>query len=244
MRSSNPIFRNDTFENVYQLQEAPMTVVGTVNKLLVMSLCLIAAAAAVFYQYSLKHFDYVNILTWTGLVVGFVLAIVISFKKNTAKFLAPIYAFAEGACLSGISCFFEAQFPGIVIQAISITMLTLFSMAILYRSQIIRATDNFKKTLFTATLAIGVFYLISFILMLFKVNIPYFTSTSNLAIGINVLIALVAAFNLILDFDFIEKGEQHALPSDYEWYGAFGLMVTLVWLYVEVLRQLARLRDR
>ncbi len=244
MKSSNPILRDDVIENTYAITDRPMTVSGSVNKLMLLGLILMIAAGAVYYQFSLHHYDFVNMLTWGGVIVGFILALIISFAHKTTPYLAPVYAFAEGAALSGISCFFEAAYPGIVIQAISMTFIVVFAMAVLYKLGIIRATEKFKAVIFSVTLAIGIFYLISLVLMFFHINIPYFTSNSPLMLGINIVIAGIAALNLIIDFDFIENGARRMLPSLYEWYGAFGLMVTIVWLYIEILRILSRMRNR
>ncbi len=244
MKSSNPLLRDSILEQTYALTERPMTIGGTMNKLMILSLIMICAAAAVYYQFSLKHFDFVNMLMIGGIIVGFISVILIAFKQNWTPYIAPVYAFSQGAVLSGISCFFEASLPGIVIQAISMTFLVVFVMALLYKAGAIKATQKFRSILLVATASIFVFYLVSFILMLFHVNIPYFYSNSPLAIGVNVVIAIIAALNLIIDFDFIEKGVQTPLPSVYEWYGAFGLLVTIVWLYIEILRLLSRLRDR
>ena len=244
MRSTNPIFREKVFEEAYSLTERPMTVSGTLNKLLLLTVIMLVAAMAVFYQFYLQHFDYVNILMVAGGIIGFIAIFVIFFNQKLTPYLAPIYAFAQGAVISGISCIFEASFPGIVMQAISMTMLTVFVMAMLFKTRIIKVTDKLRSTIMIATITVAVFYIISFILMLLSVNVPYFTSTSTLSIVLNVAIAILAAFNLLLDFDFIERGSKAPLPSHYEWYGAFGLLVTILWLYVEVLRLLARLRDR
>ena len=244
MKSTNPIFNESVYEQAYALTEKPMTVAGTMNKLLILSLIMIVSAAAVYYQFSMGRYDFVNILTWAGVIIGLVLGIAIPFMKDKSPYLAPIYAFAEGAFISGISCFFEKMYSGIVTQAISVTFLVVFAMAVLYRVGLIKATEKFRAVIFTATLAIGLFYLISIILFFFKVNVPYFYSNSSLAIGVNVVIALVAALNLIIDFDNIDNGVRANLPSYFEWYCSFGLLVTIVWLYIEILRLLSKLRSR
>ncbi len=244
MKSTNPIFNESVYEQAYALTEKPMTVAGTMNKLLILSLIMMISAAAVYYQFSMGRYDFVNILIWIGLIVGLVLGIAIPFMKDKSQYLAPIYAFAEGALISGISCFFEKMYEGIVTQAISVTFLVVFSMAILYRTGIIKATQKFRAVILTATLAIGIFYLISIVLLLFKVNVPYFYNNSTLAITVNIVIALIAALNLIIDFDNIDKGVNAHLPSYFEWYCSFGLLVTIVWLYIEILRLLARTRSR
>lgn len=241
MKSTNPMLRNDIYEQAYALTERPMTVSGAVNKLLLLSLVMLASVATVYYQFSLGRFDFVQSALIGGVIIGFIVAIVLAFKRDLAKYLAPVYALAQGAAISAISCVFEAQFPGIVIQAVSITFLVVLAMALLFKARIIRATETLKSTIAIGTLAIGLFYLVSFILMLFGVNIPYFSVNSPINIAVNAIIAGFAAFNLIIDFDFIEQGEKRMLPSSFEWYGAFGLLVTILWLYIEILRLLARI---
>ena len=244
MKSTNPIFNESVYEQAYALTEKPMTVAGTMNKLLILSLIMMISAAAVYYQFSMGRYDFVNILIWIGLIVGLALGIAIPFMKDKSQYLAPIYAFAEGALISGISCFFEKMYSGIVTQAIAITFFVVFSMAFLYRTGLIKATQKFNAIVFTATLAIGLFYLTSIILLFFNVNVPYFSNNSNLAIGFNIVIAIIASLNLIIDFDNIDRGVNANLPSYFEWYCSFGLLVTIVWLYIEILRLLARTRSR
>ena len=244
MKSSNPILSDNVLEQTYALTERPMSISGTMNKLLILSLIMIIGAAAVFYQFSLQHYDFVNMIMTAGIIVGFICAIIIAFKTDLTKYLAPVYAFSQGAVLSGISCFFEKVYPGIVIQAISMTLIAVFSMAMLFKIGAIKATEKFKAVIFIATLAIMIFYIVSFIMSFFGVLPPYFYSSSILSIVVNVVIAVIAALNLIIDFDFIERGVQTPLPSSFEWYGAFGLLVTILWLYIEILRLLSKLRDR
>ena len=244
MKSSNPMFRDSIYKNTYDLLEKPMTLSGTINKLLLLTVLMFIAAAAVFYQFSMQRYDYVGILTIAGVIVGFICAIIMAFKHNITQYVAPIYAFSQGAFLSGVSCFFEASYPGIVVQAVSITFITLFVMGLLFKAKIIEATEKFRAVIYTATAAIAVFYLISFIISFFGVNIPYFSSTSPIAIVINVVFAIIAALNLIIDFDNIDRGVKTPLPSYFEWYCAVGLLATIVWLYIEILRLLSRLRDR
>lgn len=246
MKSSNPIFRDSLRTQSYSLSARPMSVAGTMNKLLLLTLIMITGGAAVIYQFALKHYDFVHMITFVSVAVSFVLAIILMFRYDLTKYIAPVYAFLQGAFLSGVSCFMEAVYPGIVMQAVSVTFMTVLSMALLFKLGLIRATDKFKSVIVTATLAIFIFYLISFILMLFHVNVAYFSPSvnSNLAIAVNIVIALVAALNLIIDFDFVENGVRSNYPSEMEWYGAFGLLVTIVWLYIEILRVLSRLRSR
>ncbi len=243
MKSSNPILNDRVLEQSYAVTEMPMTVTGTMNKLLLLSLIMIISAAAVFYQFTLQRYDFVNIIMIASIAVGFICAIVIAFKPDLTKYLSPVYAFSQGAVLSGISCFLESEFHGIVIQAISLTLMVVLVMAVLFRAGIIRATEKFRAVIFVATLSIFLFYLVSFIISFFGVNIPYFSLeyTNNISLVINIAIAVIAALNLIIDFDFIDRGVKTPLPSSFEWYGAFGLLVTIVWLYIEILRLLARI---
>ena len=221
-----------------------MTVNGVVNKLGIMALLMFLSGAATWYQFSIGNIDKVMALMTGGLIIGFILALVTTFSKNIAKYTISLYAFAEGAALAGISCFFEAQFPGIVVKAVSLTFITLIVMCLLYSAKVIRATETFKSTLMTMTFSIMVFYIISLILSFFHINIPMLYGSSPLAIGFSVFVCGVAAFNLIIDLDFIEQASARFFPKEYEWMGAFGLMVTLVWLYVEILHLLAKLSKK
>lgn len=243
---SNPILNSAFEQRPYEMQSAPMTINGTLSKLGLMAILMTVSGCATWYQFALGNFDKVNALTMIGLVVGFILAMVICFVRKAMPVLVPLYAFAEGAALAGLSCQFEAMFPGIVVKAVSLTFITLFAMIFLYSTKIIQASEKFRGTIVTATFAVMIFYLISIVLSFFNINIPMMSVTdgSMLSIGVSVAITLLAAFNLILDFDFIERGTQNFFPKEFEWYGAFGLMVTLVWLYMEVLRLLAKLNER
>ncbi|MCD7739954.1 MAG: Bax inhibitor-1/YccA family protein [Candidatus Gastranaerophilales bacterium] len=244
MRSSNPVFKESIYEQAYPLTERPMTAAGTMNKLLILSLVMMLGAGAVYYQFFLGHIDFVSMLVTGGIIAGFILGLVAIFNIKLMPYLAPLYAFSQGAALSGISCFFEQSFPGIVIQAVSMTFIVVFVMAVLYKAGLIQATEKFRSIVFTASMAIMIFYIIAFVLSFFHVNVPYFYVNSPLNIGINIAIAIIAALNLIIDFDFIEQGVRKPLPSLYEWHGAFGLLVTILWLYIEILRILARTRRR
>ncbi len=243
---SNPILNssfNDRSET-YQLQGVPMTIQGVMNKLGIMSVLMLIAGSATWYQAAIGNYDKLYIITTAGLIIGFILALVSMFAKNLAKFTAPLYAFAEGAALAGISCFFEAQFPGIVIKAVSLTFITLLSMYLLYATKVIKVNDVFRSTLITMTFSIMIFYIISWILSLFNIPIPLLTNSSPLSIGFSVFVCAVAAFNLILDFDFINQASSRFFPKEYEWIGALGLVVTLVWLYFEILNLLAKLNRK
>ena len=172
-----------------------------------------------------------------------ILALIIAFTRN--KYLIPVYAVCEGCALGGISATFEAQYPGIVFQAVAGTFAALFTMLALYKMRIIQATDKFRSVIFITTASIAAIYIVDLIgRWIFHLHVPLINSASPLGILVSVIIVIVAALNLIIDFDFIERGEQMMLPKDYEWYGAFGLMVTLVWLYLEILRMLSKFNRR
>ena len=158
--------------------------------------------------------------------------------------MIPVYAVCEGLFLGGISATFEASYPGVVSQAVAGTFAALFAMLILYRTNMIRCTDKFRSVIFIATLSNAAVYLIDFIGGFFHMHVPMINAATPAGIAISAVICVIAALNLIIDFDFIERGSQMMLPKDMEWYGAFGLMVTLVWLYLEILRLLAKLQDR
>jgi uncharacterized YccA/Bax inhibitor family protein len=239
---SNPILNEKFASNERVLQGEPMTVNGAIQITLLLGVLLVAAAAFVWSKYTLGYTDLALMLMSGGTIVGFVLALIISFTKN--KFLVPVYAVSEGLCLGGISAVFESSYPGIVSQAVLGTFAALFSMLVLYRTGMIRCTDKFRSVIFITTASIAVVYLVNFIGHFFGMQVPFINSSSNIGIGVSLLVTVVAALNLIIDFDFIEKGAQSMLPKDYEWYGAFGLMVTIVWLYLEILKLLAKISDR
>lgn len=245
MESKNPIFRKmfSNVENDGLLK--PMTVEGTANKFCLLSLFVLATAAITWYQYTIGRTDLGDILGMGGFVLGIIFGLIIAFRPKTAPTLAPVYAICEGALVGWISFWFEAQFPGVVIKAVFTTFLVALSVGILYRMRIIKATEKFKSILISATTAIGLFYLISIILAFCGVHLSYFASANTPAfILLNLGIAVIASLNLIIDFDFIEKGEQTGIPETYEWFGAHGLIVTLVWMYIEILRLLARLSKK
>ena len=179
-----------------------------------------------------------------GFVVSIISFIVIMFNKNSLRFMAPIYALGEGAVLGGVSAMTEQAYPGIAMQAVGATLISLFSMLVLYRAGVIKCSEKFRSVILIATLSIAGIYLIQFIGHFFHMSIPQIFTSSNIGIGFSIFVVAIAALNLIIDFDFIEKGSQYLLPKNMEWYGAFGLMVTLVWLYIEILNLLAKMRDR
>jgi uncharacterized YccA/Bax inhibitor family protein len=240
---SNPILNDNRFNEQERILEGmPMTINGTIQITAFLGLLLICAASFVWSRISAGYTDMGMMLTGGGFIVGFILALIISFTRN--KILIPIYAVCEGCALGGLSAILEAQFPGIVIQAVASTFAALFTMLALYKMRLIQATDKFRSVIFISTASIAAVYLVDIIGSFFGLHVPLINSSSAGGIAITLLIVVIAALNLILDFEFIEKGEQMMLPKDFEWYGAFGLMVTLVWLYVEILRLLSKINRR
>jgi uncharacterized YccA/Bax inhibitor family protein len=243
MRSGNPALQADTFTRVRAYPGAEvMTLGGTVNKT-ALSLGILLVAAA--YVWNRGPADpAVRVFVMGGALGGLVVALVTAFKQVWAPYTTPIYAALEGLALGGISVVFEAVYPGIVSQAVFLTFGTLGALLLAYRSGLIRATENFKLGVFAATGGIALVYLLSFVLGIFGVSIPLIHSSGLFGILFSVFVVVIAALNLVLDFDFIEKGVERGAPKYMEWYGAFGLLVTLVWLYLEILRLLARLQSR
>ncbi len=223
-----------------------MTASGTASAALLLMLLLVASAMFGWSSVSESVEGAVTFPGWAlaGALFGFVCAIVLTFKPKLARVLAPVYAIAEGVFVGAISKVFNTAYDGIVIQAVGITLGVFVTMLVLYRTGVIRVTDKMRRTIIGATLGIAIFYGVSFLLSLFGMNISFFNSSSPMSIGFSFLVAGLAAMNLALDFDFIERGEASGLPKYMEWYAAFGLMVTIVWLYLEILRLLAKLRDR
>jgi uncharacterized YccA/Bax inhibitor family protein len=179
-----------------------------------------------------------------GGIGGFIAALVTIFKKEWSPITAPIYALLEGLALGGISAVFELRYPGIAMQAVGLTFGTLFVLLLAYHSGLIPVTEKFKLGVVAATGGIAVFYLVEFVLGFFGVHFAAINGSGLLGIGFSVVVVIVAALNLVLDFDFIESGVNAGAPKYMEWYGAFGLIVTLVWLYLEILRLLAKLNSR
>ncbi|MBX3710929.1 MAG: Bax inhibitor-1/YccA family protein [Lysobacter sp.] len=254
MRSGNPVLKDSTFLDlssgtVYPGSANAMTLNGTVNKTGFMLLLLTLTAAFSWSQAVVQTPDGPMLAPGAMLYIlgggigGFVLAMITIFKKEWSPVLAPAYALVEGLFLGAISAFFEARFPGIVIQAVMLTFGTLFALLFAYRSGLIKATENFKLGVAAATGGIFLIYVASFVLGLFGIRVPYIHESGIIGIGFSLFVVVIAALNLVLDFDFIESGVEAGAPKYMEWFGAFGLMVTLVWLYVEFLRLLAKLRD-
>jgi uncharacterized YccA/Bax inhibitor family protein len=244
MRTSNPVLSEKGFAGFGVVGER-MTLQGTVNKTGILLLCAIASAAWTWHLF-IQSQSAATVLPWLwiGTIGGFVCALITTFKKEWAGVTAPAYAILEGLALGGISSVLELRFPGIAIQSVSLTFGTLLVLLLAYRSGLIPVTQNFKLGIVAATGAIMLFYLVQFVLGFFGVHFTAVNGSGPIGIGISLIIVGIAALNLVLDFDFIENGARMGAPKYMEWYGAFGLMVTLVWLYLEILRLLTKLRGR
>ena len=225
-----------------------MTVQGTISKIALLLALVVAGAVFTWAKVmgGIETGNLVGIRGWMigGSVAAFVLAMIIVFKKNLAPILSPVYAICEGLCIGAISAYFEVLFSGLVMRAVLLTFSVLFAMLFMYRMQIIKVTQRFRAIVLAATVGIAVAYLISLILSLFGVNMGFILGGGSFGLIISVVVVAIAALNLVLDFDFIEQGSQAGMPSYFEWYGAFGLMVTLIWLYIEILHLLAIVAGR
>jgi uncharacterized YccA/Bax inhibitor family protein len=249
LKTGNPAFTmaGNVFDDwaIADRRSTSMTVSGTATKALGLMVVLTICAAISWNQVTDGTFS-TGTLAISG-IVGFVIAMVTAFKPTWAPFTSPVYAACQGFFLGALSNLMNMRFPGIAAQAVGLTFATAFGMMFLYSSRIIRVTEGFKRAVIAATFALCAVYLVTFLLRMFGVEVPYIHSTGGnpmIGIGISLVCVGLAAMNLLLDFDFIESHARAGSPKSMEWYGAFGLMVTLVWLYIELLRLLAKLSDR
>ena len=244
-RSGNPAFSKG-FEVNENITGEVMTLNGTVNKTgILLGILVLTAVYTWNLFFQTGNPAAVMPIAIGGAIGGFVLALITIFKKAWSPYTAPIYAALEGLFLGGISAIFEYQYPGIVIQATGLTLGTLASLLVLYKLGIIKPTENFRLMIVSATMGIAVLYLISMIMNMFgSSGIGFIHSNGLFGIGFSLFVVAIAALNLVLDFDFIEQGSELGAPKYMEWFGAFSLMVTLIWLYLEMLRLLAKLRSR
>ena len=252
IRSGNPALRDSTFLDlgsgaVVSRDAGAMSLNGTINKTGVLLLLTVMTAAFAWNQ---VQFDAdgraigAGLYLWGGLIGGFILALITIFKKTWAPVTAPLYALVEGFFLGAISATFNYMYEGIVIQAVMLTFGTLFALLFAYRSGWIKVTDNFRLGVVAATGGIMLVYLASIVMNMFGSGIPFIHESGLIGIGFSLFVIVIASLNLVLDFDFIETGVEQGAPKYMEWYGAFGLMVTLVWLYIEFLRLLSKLNSR
>lgn len=238
MRSGNPSLTRNTFESYagHAYVDNQMTIQGTVNKTFILLVLIVVGASFTWSQYFTGQNVAPHVVA--GVIGSLIVALVTIFVKRLAPVLSPIYAILEGLVIGGVSAMYEAQFEGITFMAVSLTFSILLGLLLVYKSGLIKVTHNFRLGVAAATLGVMLTYLLSFILGFFGIQVPLIHETGTIGIIVSVVIVIIAALNLVLDFDFIERGAEVGAPKYMEWYGAFGLMVTLVWLYLEILRLL------
>ena len=248
MRTSNPALSEKTFQGLDSV-DGQMTLQGVVNKSVIL-LFLVFSSAIFTWTNTFPNGWGAELspqIPWwyiPGVFVGLGLGIFISFRKPMAPYLAPVYALLEGLILGTISALFEYKYPGIVLQAVMGTLGTFLVLLIAYRFEFIKATENFKLGVVAATGGIAIVYLVDLVLLAFGMRVPFIHEAGPIGIAVSVFTCSIAALNLVLDFDFIEDGVRSGAPKYMEWYSAFGLLVTLIWLYLEILRLLAKLRKK
>jgi len=240
MRSSNPALSNKVFQRVMS-GEGSMSIEGTVNKTGILLALVILSAGLTWNSTAAGGLSPLVILGGIG---GFITALITIFKQTASPITAPIYAVCQGLFLGGLSALFERQYPGIVTQAVGLTFGVAFCLLGAYKSGMIKVTENFRMGVAAATGGLFLFYMVTFILGLFGMQFTSIFGSSLLGIGFSLFVVGIAALNLVMDFDFIERAAEQGAPKYMEWYGAFGLMVTLIWLYMEILRLLSKLRGR
>ncbi|WP_203332889.1 Bax inhibitor-1/YccA family protein [Planococcus beigongshangi] len=244
MRSGNPSLKKDAFENFDNSGSGEtMTIGGTVNKTLILILLVLITFVYSWNQFATSP-ENVLPLILIGAIGGLLIALITIFVPKASPFIAPLYALLEGLFLGAVSAQYEAQYGGIVFQAILLTIAVLVSLLLAYKSGLIKVTQNFRLGVVAATGAIFLVYVISFIGRFLGFSVPFLHEASPIGIAISIVIVIIAALNLVLDFDYIEHASANRVPKYFEWYGAFGLLVTLVWLYLEILRLLSKIRSR
>ncbi|MGA2570419.1 MAG: Bax inhibitor-1/YccA family protein [Terracidiphilus sp.] len=254
IKTSNPALGQNTFSDFQRSQyggslvdaSERMTLNGTINKTGILLLCAVATAAWTWNSFmGTRNMSFAGPAIVIGAFGGLIFALITAFKKAWSPVTAPIYALLEGLVLGGLSAIFELRYPGIAMEAVGLTFATLFVLLLAYKSGLIKVTQKFRLGVVAATGGIFLFYMAQMLLGFF--HIPLFTSVYGsgiVGIGFSLIVVAVAALNLVLDFDFVEQGVAYGVPKYMEWYAAFGIVVTLVWLYLEILRLLAKMRSR
>ena len=239
MRSGNPALNKNTFKNLSSTTSETMTIDGTVNKTAISLIILLFCA---YYTYSTANTGFIMI----GFIGGFITALVTIFKKALSPYTVPLYAVFEGLALGGISAVYNHMYKGIVQQAIFLTFGIFAALLFAYKTKIIQPSENFKLGVFAATGGIAAVYIVSFIMSFFGGGLSIMNphNSSLISIGFSLFVVIIASLNLVLDFDFIEEAAENNIPKYMEWYASFGLLVTLIWLYLEILRLLSKLQSR
>jgi uncharacterized YccA/Bax inhibitor family protein len=243
MATANPAMNPAVYQRAgrAELSTNVMTLQGAVGKTAILLVILALTAAYTWSQAVAGNRGLAYGLLIAGSIGGFITSLVTIFRPKSSPISAPIYAACEGLVLGGISAVFEAAYPGIVMEAVSLSIGVLAMMLLLYGTGIIRATEKFKIGLVAATGAICLVYLVDMVVSFFGTRLPFIHESGTVGIGFSVVVVIIAALNLILDFDFIEQGVKLQAPKYMEWYGGFSLLVTLVWMYLEILRLLAKM---
>jgi uncharacterized YccA/Bax inhibitor family protein len=246
-RSSNPALSDKIFDKAGTADRSEaMTIQGTVDKLFILTVLLSVAAA---YSWHLMGTPEMMVqamgLLMGGALIAFVVGLVICFKMSWAPVLAPVYALCEGLLLGCISAVYEKMYNGIVVQSLGLTLAVLLILLFAYKTRLIKVTDHLRAGIIAATGAICLLYVAEMVLRgFFHYQIPVINDATPIGIGFSLLVVFIASMNLVLDFDFIERGAEDGAPKYMEWYGAFGLLVTLIWVYLEILRLLSKMRRR
>ncbi|WP_339062391.1 Bax inhibitor-1/YccA family protein [Tepidibacillus marianensis] len=241
MRSSNPVLKRLTREEEFDFSQR-MTVNGTINKAMILFIIVVGSAYVLWNRYMQGGVDSIGSWMMIGLIGGLVAALTMAFVPRMASVLAPVYAVFEGMALGGLSAMYEQRYAGITMQAVGLTFGVFAVMLMIYRFRLIRVTDKLRKMVIGATFGILLVYIVDMIMGIFGSQFTFIHDSSPLSIGISLVVVAIAAFNFVLDFDMIEQGSKMGIPKYMEWYGAFSLIVTLVWLYVEILDLLRKLR--
>jgi uncharacterized YccA/Bax inhibitor family protein len=246
MPTANPALTTNTFSDLEKVSydAETMTIQGTINKTALMLLCVLISATLTWRLYFTGSTHLIPTLSIVGVIGGLITAMLTIYKKNWAPITAPIYALLEGLFIGALSAILEVSYPGIAIQAAMLTFGTLGALLLAYTSGLIQATEKFKLGVVAATGGIAIVYFVSIILSFFGIQIPFIYGSGMVSILFSLFVVVIAALNLVIDFDFIEQGARRRAPKYMEWYGAFALMVTLIWLYIEVLRLLSKMRER
>jgi len=240
--TGNPALNQNTFTDLQSTREGEaMTIQGTVNKTSILLLLAIVAASFTWRMYFTGEATALMPWTFGGAFAGLIIGLITTFKKEWSPVTAPLYAVCEGLFIGGFSSILEARYPGIVLQAVMLTFGTLAALLGAYKTGLIVASDKFKRGIVAATGGIALVYVATLILGFFHVQVPFIYGSSPISIGFSIVVVIIAALNLVIDFDFIEQGAECGAPKYLEWYAAFGLLVTLVWLYLEILRLLSKL---
>lgn len=246
-KSGNPALDKDTFNEIDKAAEGSkvMTLQGTVNKTALLLLAVIIPATITWNIYTATlDFNIIAPFFWGGSLGALVIGFILVFNKEWSPYLAPVYAALQGVCLGGLSALMEERFPGIVLQALLLTFGIFVVLLVIYKLKIIKPSENFKLIVTSATGGLALYYLASMGLSFIGITLPYIHENSIGGIIFSLFAVILAAMNLVVDFDFIEQGAENKVPKYMEWYGAFGLMVTIIWLYIEILRLLAKSRRR